>query len=138
MTCRNVVNVRTLGVVPVYLKCYSLRLLIIQVRYGTPSAAARVDFSMKSFSVKTETLRVCTAGDSFVHSFIHSLCSMPNNRSIAFSKKTSSSFSLQYPLFSVRSKSSFLRLIPLLPVTCRVKCVRYKAFTVVKMHIVEF
>jgi hypothetical protein len=59
----------------------------------------------------------------FIHSFIHSLCSLSYDRSLASSKASSpevrssaSCFSLHYLLFSLRSSSSCLHVLPRLPV----------------------
>ena len=53
------------------------------------------------------------------HSFIHSFRSLSYDRSIASSKASSgaSSFNFQYPLLSLKSSTSYLCLLPCLPVT---------------------
>jgi hypothetical protein len=61
---------------------------------------------------------------SFIHSYIHSFKSLSYDRFNASSKASSQHFAIQsfllqmrYPLLSLGSSSSFLRLLPLLPFT---------------------
>ena len=64
---------------------------------------------------------------SFIHSFIHSFCCLTNpypllKRVLHTVRPSVSSFNLQYPLFSLRSSNSCLRLLPRLPVTSILPC----------------
>ena len=81
--------------------------------------------SLRTNMATVQTFKLClqTATVSFIHSFIHSFCSLSYDRSVASFKASShrvrssaSSFNFQYLLFSLRSSSSYIRLLPRLPV----------------------
>jgi hypothetical protein len=66
-------------------------------------------------------------GRTFIHSFIHlavCLTSGPKplpKRALHIMRSRTSSFRCEYPLLSSRSTSSFLRLLPRIPVTSKVE-----------------
>jgi hypothetical protein len=68
-----------------------------------------VCFSDKRNKIYTHYFRVCK--------FIHSFSSLSHDRALHVVRAKASSFRWEYPLLSLRSSSSFLRLLPRLPVT---------------------
>jgi len=62
-------------------------------------------------------------GNNFIHSFIHLAVCLTTGRkplpkrALHIVRSRASSFKWEYPLLSLRSSSSFLRLLPRLPVT---------------------
>jgi hypothetical protein len=71
----------------------------------------------------TVSLVIRYLGESFIHSFIHSAVCLTTGpkplpkRALYIVRSIGSYFRSQYPLVSLRPFSSFLRLLPRLPVT---------------------
>jgi hypothetical protein len=89
-----------------------------QSMHGTPDRGQRVCTANRLHDIKL----MSKLFDKFARCAIHSCSSLSYDRSEAYSKASSpqsgvSSFKWEYPLLSLRSSSSFLRILPRLPLT---------------------